>query len=73
MKMNVNKQVTNMEKDKLVLSVVVPVYNLENYICQCLQSLCMQGFGLDEYEKSRRITGTEYRNPPCTWKISVFL
>ena len=33
-----------------VLSIIVPIYNVENYISDCLQSILRQGLNSDEYE-----------------------
>lgn len=38
------------ENKKCLLSIIVPVYNIQDYIGTCLESLCMQGFQEDEYE-----------------------
>lgn len=32
------------------LSIIIPVYNVEDYIATCLQSLVLQGFEKEEYE-----------------------
>ena len=32
------------------ISVIVPVYNVENYLSTCLDSLLDQGLGVHEYE-----------------------
>lgn len=34
----------------ILLSIIVPVYNIENYITRCIESLLNQGFSQDEYE-----------------------
>lgn len=36
--------------EKCILSVVVPVYNIREYVEACLKSLCTQEFAPDEYE-----------------------
>lgn len=35
---------------KLILSIIVPVYNVEKYLRDCLESLLMQDLSEDEYE-----------------------
>ncbi len=37
-------------RNACLLSVIVPVYNIEAYVGTCLRSLCMQGFRDGEYE-----------------------
>lgn len=34
----------------ILLSIIVPVYNIENYITRCIESLLNQGFSQNEYE-----------------------
>lgn len=34
----------------ILLSIIVPIYNIENYITRCIESLLNQGFSPNEYE-----------------------
>lgn len=34
----------------ILLSIIVPVYNIENYITRCIESLLNQEFSPNEYE-----------------------
>ena len=43
------ERIIDMEKDK-VLSIIVPIYNVENYLERCIMSLLEQDVPHDEYE-----------------------
>ena len=34
----------NGSKEKILISIVVPVYNVEAYVAECLDSLCAQTY-----------------------------
>lgn len=36
--------------NSLYVSIIVPVYNVEQYLCKCLDSICRQGFSEKQYE-----------------------
>lgn len=48
--MNIKSKIKHNTSEQLVLSIIVPVYNAERYLEECLRSLYMQDMPMDEYE-----------------------
>ncbi len=46
----IKKRVLQKQSTKKRVSVIVPIYNVEDYISECLESLCLQTYGIENLE-----------------------